>query len=121
MQAVSNSTESESEDAAPDQTRAWRVLAWCLPTLLGAAAFLCAFPIDRQIPSWPRLNIAEVFCAWFLFATPAATMIAIVKFTRDSKLGHFTRITKWLLRAVITVAILLNLLLLFGFYAAAAF
>jgi hypothetical protein len=121
MQAVSNSTEPESEDEFPDQTRAWRVLAWCLPTLLGVAAFLFAFPIDRQIPFLPRLNIAEVFCAWFLFATPVATTVAIVKFTKDSKLGQITRIAKWLLWAVITVAILLNLLLLFGFYAAAAF
>ena len=121
MQAVPVNTKLRSEDAVPGRGKAWWVLAWCLPTLLGVAAFLAAFPIDRQISFWPRLNIAELFCAWFLFVTPSTTTVALVKFTKLSKLGYITRTAKWLLSAVITVAVLLNVLLLFGLYAAAAF
>jgi hypothetical protein len=94
------------------------VFTWCLPTLLGVAAFLVAFPIDRQVPFWPHLNIAELFGAWFLFIAPAATTVALVKFIKGTKQGRITRTRKWLSLAVVTVAFLLNLLLLVGLYAA---
>jgi hypothetical protein len=106
-----------SEGAVSGQGKGWLVFAWCLPTFLGIAAFLLAFPIDRQIPFWPHANLAEVFGAWFLFVAPAATTLAIVTFTKQARRGLFTRAPKWILVLVLTLAILLNLLLLVGLYA----
>ena len=89
--------------------------------LLGFVAFLVAFPIDRKIPFWPHWSLAEGFATWFLFVTPPAIMCAIVTFRRRIRRGCLSSTAKWLLLAVITVAILLNLLLLFGLHAAAMF
>jgi len=89
--------------------------------LLGFLAFLFAFPIDRQISFWPHMNFAELFGIWFLFVTPVTTTIAIVKFIMQVRQGHLTRTSKWLSLAAIIVAILLNLLILLGLYAAATF
>jgi hypothetical protein len=97
----------------------WRVLGWCLPALLGFSAFLLAFPIDRRIPFWPHLSLAEVFGVWFLLVSPVTTMVAIVMFARPRKL--FPSLRKWLLVAAVTVSVLLNLFVLLGLYAAAAF
>jgi len=107
--------------SVPDQGKAWQVLGWCLPALLGFAAFLVAFPIDRPIPFWPHLNLAEVFGIWFLFVTPAATSVAIVMFIKRTRLGRITSTAKWLLFAAMALAILLNLFVLLGLYAAATF
>jgi hypothetical protein len=121
MQAIPSKATSDTEGAAPDRSKTLLICAWCLPTLLGIAAFLISFPIDRQVPFWPHLNIAEAFCAWFLLVTPAATTVGIVKLTRGSRLGQITTTAKWLLLTVITIAVLLNVFLLFGLYAAANF
>ena len=118
MHNVSMNAKSNSEGAVSARSKAWRILIWCLPTLLGFVAFLFAFPIDREISYWPHLNFAELFGAWFLFVTPVATTVALVTFIKYVRRGHITRISKWLLLAVMIVAILLNLLLLFGFVAA---
>jgi hypothetical protein len=121
MHAISSKATSHSEEAAPDHSKPLWVFTWCLPTLLGITAFLISFPIDRQIPFLPHVNIAEAFCAWFLLVTPAATTVGVVKLIRGSRLGQITTTAKWLLLAVITIAVLLNVFLLFGLYAAANF
>ena len=92
-----------------------------MPALLGFAAFLVAFPIDRPLPFWPHLSLAEIFGIWFLFVTPAATTVAIVMFTKRTRLGQITSTPKWLLFAAMGLAILLNLFALLGLYAAAKF
>lgn len=74
------------------------VLVWCLPALGGFGAFLLSFPIDRQIPFWPRLSLVEMFALWFLFVTPVATAIAIVALTKRRtpvSIATFTRILAW--------------------------
>jgi hypothetical protein len=66
------------EEGPSRRATIWLSLQWCLPSLLGFLAFLFAFPIDRKIPFWPHLSIAEVFILWFLFITPITTVIAII-------------------------------------------
>jgi len=122
LQAVPQNAKSYSDGATvPSRSKSWRVIGWCLPVLLGFVVFLIAFPIDRKIPFWPHWSLAEVFGAWFLFVTPPATVVAIVTYRRHARLGHISSTPKWLLLVAMTVAILLNLLLLFGLYAAATF
>ncbi len=107
-----------SDGAISGESKGWLVYAWCLPTFLGIAAFLLAFPIDRQIPFWPHANLAEVFGAWFLLVAPTATTLAIVTFTKQARRGLSNRTPKWILVVVVTLSILLNLLVLIGLYAA---
>jgi hypothetical protein len=93
------------------------VLLWCLPSLLGFAAFLVAFPIDRVIPFWPHLSVAEVFFFWFLFVAPSATAIAIVIFKRHIQAGRLApagRVFAWV---AMIVAVLVNAFVLFGLWA----
>ncbi len=97
------------------------MLGWCFPALLGFAAFLVPFPIDRRISFWPHPSLAEVFGAWFLFVTPVATTAAIFMLTKRSRLGTLSSVAKWLLVAAVALAILLNLFVLLGLYAAATF
>ena len=67
------------EETLPRQGKIWFALRWCLPALLGFLAFLFAFPIDRRIPHWFPLNLAEILALWFLFIAPVTTVIAVVK------------------------------------------
>jgi hypothetical protein len=103
MHKVSMDAKSNSEGAVSVRSIGWRILVWCLPTLLGFVAFLFAFPIDREISFWPHLNFAELFGAWFLFVTPVTTTVAIVMFIKYVRRGHITRISKWLLLGVMIV------------------
>lgn len=106
---------------SPSKMKSWPVLVWCLPSLGGFAGFLASFPIDRQISFWPHLNLAEIFGSWFLFITPIACAVAIVKFIGQARRSHASRVSKSLLLVAITVSILVNLFVLFGLYAAATF
>ena len=110
-----------AENAVPNPSNAWQVLGWCLPALLGFAAFLVAFPIDRRIPFWHHLSLAETFGAWFLFVVPPATTVAIAIFRKCTKAGNIASTSKWFLLATLVLAILLNLVILLGLYAAANF
>ena len=103
------------------KTKSWPVLVWCLPSLGGFAGFLASFPIDRQISFWPHLNLAEIFGSWFLFVTPIACAVAIVKLIRHLRERNASRISKSFLLLAITVSVLVNLFVLFGLYAAATF
>ena len=69
---------TKSEVMPLSASRNWFPFLCCLPSLLGLLVFLLAFPIDRRIPHWFPLNLAEVFTLWFLFITPVTTVIAIV-------------------------------------------
>jgi hypothetical protein len=52
---------ASSERVLLPEIEVWPVLAFCAPALLGFALFFVSFPIDRQIPFWPHLNLAELF------------------------------------------------------------
>lgn len=121
MQVASQNAQPHSESAVPKHSNAWQVLGWCFPALLGFAAFLVSFPIDRRVSFWPHLSLAEVFGAWFLFVTPVANTAAIVTLIKRTRLSALPLVAKWLLVAAVTLAVLLNLFVLLGLYAAAAF
>jgi hypothetical protein len=90
------------------------VLVWCLPALISFAIFCVSFPIDRTIPFWAHLNLAEIFALWFLFITPIAVVISIVKFVKYVKAEKRTRMSKFLLLAAITLSVLVNVFVLLG-------
>jgi len=105
------------EDTPVRQGKVWTALVWCLPSLLGFALFLLSFPIDRQIPFWPHLSLAEIFTLWFFFITPVTTVIAIVVLIKRGRLGRialFGRVLAWL---VITFSVLANVFILVGMWA----
>jgi len=117
MPFVEESSMTESEQTPLRQDKAWLPLWWCLPSLLGFVAFLFSFPIDRQIPFWPHLNLAEIFTLWFLFITPIATVIAIVLLIKRNRIGRTTRLIKLLLWAAIAASLLVNAFVLLGMWA----
>jgi hypothetical protein len=97
--------------------KAWAVSLWCLPCLLAFALFFFSFPIDRKIPVWPRLNLAELYSLWFLFVTPITTLVAVVVLIRRRWMGP-SSILAWFL---VIASFVVNGLVLFGLYAAFAF
>jgi len=106
-----------SSEETPVRQKVWTALVWCLPSLLGFALFLLSFPIDRQIPFWPHLSLADIFTLWFLFIMPITTVIAIamlIKRGRAGRIAVFLRILAWL---VITFSVLANMLILVGMWA----
>jgi hypothetical protein len=109
---------STSEEAVIRQIKVWPVLAWCLPALLGFVLFLVSFPIDRRIPFWPHLNLAELFTLWFLFITPGATVIAIVTLVKRRRQRRIPPLAKFLLWTTIMLSLAVNVLVLFGMVAA---
>jgi hypothetical protein len=99
------------------QEKIWSSLWWCMPTLLSFVAFLLAFPIDRRIPFWPHLNLAEIFTVWFLFITPITTVIAIVALVKRKRIGRVALFTKSLVWTAIAVSLLVNAFVLIGMWA----
>jgi hypothetical protein len=95
----------------------WYSLRWCLPTLLGFLAFLFAFPIDRRIPHWFPLNLAEVSAAWFLFVTPVTTAIAIVTLIKRNRRSRVTPPAKLITWSAIALSFVLNAVVLLGLWA----
>jgi hypothetical protein len=85
--------------------------------LLAFALFFLSFPLDRKIPVWPHLNIAELYSIWFLFVTPITTLIAFIVLIRRRWMGPGS-ILEWLL---VIASFVVNALVLFGLYAAFAF
>jgi hypothetical protein len=100
------------------ETEIWPVLALCAPTFLGFALFLVSFPIDRQLPVWPRLNLVEVFTLWFIFVTPVTTITAIVSLLRRKRRGRIPRLPYFLLWSAIAVCFVVNALMVLGLIAA---
>lgn len=85
---------------------------WCLPALAAFAIFLFSFPIDRQVPFWPHLQIAEIFAMWFVFVTPATTVAAIVLLImRRRRTTALPKSVGWL---AVTVSVLANAFILLG-------
>jgi hypothetical protein len=79
--------------------------------------FLFAFPIDRRIPFWPHLNLAEIFALWFLFIAPATTVFAIVtlmKHKRTQRLALFANLLVW---TAIAASLVVNVFVLVGMWA----
>ena len=97
--------------------KSWAVPLWCLPCLLAFALFFLSFPIDRKIPVWPHLNLAELYSIWFLFVTPITTLIAFIVLIRRRWMGP-SSILEWFL---VIASFVVNALVLFGLYAAFAF
>jgi hypothetical protein len=112
---------ADPEGSFPVRSKIWSPLLWCLPSLLGFALFLVAFPIDRRIPFWPRWDLAEIFTLWFLLITPVATLIAIVKLTKRKRRSCASPFAKSLAWGVIAVSLLVNAFVLFGMWAAYTF
>jgi hypothetical protein len=100
------------------QNKIWVPLWWCLPSLLGFAAFLLSFPIDRRIPFWPHLNLAEIYALWFLSIAPFATIIAVVTVVKRKRTSGATPTAKMLTWAAIAVSLILNAFVLLGMWAA---
>lgn len=105
-------------ETSHDRVKAESVLAWIAPVFLSFVAFLLSFPIYRQIPFWPHLNIAEFFALWFLFVMPVTVAISIIKFVKYSKVGQGSRMSKLLLLAAIILSALANIFVLLGLWAA---
>jgi len=108
---------TKSEVMPLSASRNWFPFLCCLPSLLGLLVFLLAFPIDRRIPHWFPLNLAEVFTLWFLFITPVTTVIAIVtlvKHTAKTPAILFTKLVTWM---AVVISSLTNALVLLGMWA----
>jgi hypothetical protein len=108
---------ASAEETPFRQSKVWTALVWCVPSLLGFALFLLSFPIDRQIPFWPHLSLADIFTLWFFLITPVTTVIAIImliKRGRSGRIALFTRALAWL---AITFSVLANVLILLGMWA----
>jgi hypothetical protein len=93
------------------------MVVWCLPALGGFGVFLLSFPINRRIPFWPHLSLAETFTLWFIFVVPITTIIATVVLIRARRSTHiaiFTRVSLW---ATIAVSFLVNAFVLVGMWA----
>jgi hypothetical protein len=106
-----------TQEALPRPSKIWSVLVWCSPSLLGFVAFLFSFPIDRSIPIWPHLNIAEIFTLWFLSIAPATTVIAIVVFVKHKTTNPISPSANLLVWAAIIISLLVNTLVLLGMWA----
>jgi hypothetical protein len=88
---------TSSEEAVLDKSKIWSVFYWCLPSLAGLALFLFSFPIDRVIPFWPHLEIAEIFLYWFVFVAPPATLIAtVLPIKRRRRIAPLHKAMGWL-------------------------
>ena len=95
----------------------WTVPLWCLPCLLAFLLFFFSFPIDRKIPFWPHLNLAELYALWFLLVTPISTFVAVIVLARRRWMGG-SSILAWFL---VIVSVVVNAVVLLGLYAAFAF
>ena len=95
----------------------WPVLAFCAPALLGFALFLVSFPIDRQLPIWPPLSVAEFFMLWFFFVTPVTTVTAIVTLVRRRRRGRIPRLTYFLLWTAVAACLAVNAFMVLGLIA----
>jgi hypothetical protein len=92
----------------------WLSLRWCLPALCGFLAFLFSFPIYRQIPFWPHMDIAEIFAMWFVLVTPVTTLIAIITVIKRRRAGDMTTRVRLLTWAVIALCLVINAFVLLG-------
>ena len=106
-----------AQERTPNQKAVWPVFVCCLPALGGFVLFLLSFPIDRVVPFWPHLNLAEIFTLWFLFVTPITTVIAtvaLIKHKRSEQIAAFSKILAW---TTIAVCVLVNAFILVGMWA----
>ena len=110
-------TVTNSEVMPAGASNNWFPFLWCLPALLGFLAFLLAFPIDRRIPHWFPLNIAEIFALWFLFITPVTTVIAIVTLVKRNQKTSVVFLAKLVTWTAIVVSLIMNALILLGMWA----
>jgi hypothetical protein len=86
---------------------------------LGFLAFILAFPIDRRIPHWFPLNFAELFILWFLFVTPATTIVATVTLIKGKRAGRMAPLATLLTWIAIAASLVVNALVLLGMWASA--
>jgi hypothetical protein len=85
---------------------------------LGFLAFLFAFPIDRRIPHWFPLNLAEILALWFLFIAPVTTVIAVVTLIKKRKrAGGMAPLATLLTWTAIAVSLAVNAFVLIGMWA----
>jgi hypothetical protein len=105
------------EETLPPQGKNWFPFWWCLPALLGFLAFILAFPIDRRIPHWFPVNIAELFTLWFLFITPVTTIVATVTLVKGKRTGRMAPLATLLTWIAIAASLVVNALVLLGMWA----
>jgi hypothetical protein len=108
---------TSSEDSLPRHGRNWFSVWWCLPALWGFLAFLFAFPIERRIPHWLPLTFAEIFTLWFLFVTPATTVVAIVSLIKRNRTERIPRLAAFFTWIAIAASLVVNALVLLGMWA----
>jgi hypothetical protein len=108
---------ASSERALLPEIEVWPVLAFCTPVLLGFALFFVSFPIDRQIPFWPHLNLAELFMLWFFFITPVTTVSAVVTLIKRERRVRISLFTQFLLWTTVTVCWAINAFMWLGLWA----
>ena len=78
--------------------------------MLAFALFFFSFPINRKIPVWPHLNLAELYSLWFLFVTPITTLIAFIVLIRRRWMGP-SSILAWF---IVVASFVVNALVLWG-------
>ena len=100
------------EQSIPHGNKQWLALFWCFPSLMGFLLFLVSFPLDRQVPVWPHLQIAEIFALWFVFIAPAATVAAtVLLITRRRRTARLPKVLGWV---AISLSMLANAFVLLG-------
>jgi len=117
MLPMTETTATKPDKMSPGSGKIWSPLRWCLPALVGFLLFLLAFPIDRRIPHWFPLNLAEMFTLWFLFITPVTTVIAIVTLVKGKRAAPkalFATLIAW---TAIAVSLVMNVFVLLGMWA----
>jgi hypothetical protein len=96
--------------------RFWLPLYWCLPTLLGFVVLLFSFPINRHIPRWFPLSLAEIFALWFLLVAPATTVYAIFILLKRPRSTERPLHAKLLVSSVVIVSVILDALVFLGLW-----
>ena len=94
------------------ESNPWLPVFWCFPALVAFGLFLLSFPIDREVPFWPHLQIVELFAIWFVFVAPASTLAATVLLIVRRR--HTTSLPKLVGWVAIAVSILANAFVLLG-------
>jgi hypothetical protein len=101
-----------SEEVVLRENKLWPILLWSSPSWLGFALFLVSFPIDRVIPFWPHLSLAEIFVYWFGLITPVTTMTGIVILVKRRR--SLATLPKVIASLTIVISVLANLFVLLG-------
>jgi len=114
MRFIEKSKVARSEKTLQHQSKTWIPL-WCrLPSFSGFLTFLLAFPIDRRVPFWLHLSLADIFSLWFLFIAPIATIARIVTLMTCTRAGRIAPHAKLALWIAMPLSLVMNTFILLG-------